>query len=122
MLAANESVNDEFDRLLDERKRLRTNGPCWLDITLAARLTALRAVAKADAVDRKELHAILRSLVLKVVVDWERDQLVLHWKHGGQSAVKAAMRPQRVVANRRRADRPRFRPGENALPLPIAER
>ena len=73
-------------------------------------------------VDRVELHSILRSLLTKVVVDWEHEQLVFHWKHGGESAVRVAMKPLRTVSNRRRSDRPRFSPGEMAPALPVAVR
>ena len=73
-------------------------------------------------VDRQELHAILRSLVVKVVANCERDQLVLHWKHGGESAVAVAMKPQRKVANPRRANRPRYKPGEMAPALSVVAR
>ncbi len=119
VLAASESVDDEIRRLLAERKRMRIDRPKWLDITLATRLEKLRAVAKVPVVDRKELHAILRSVVVKVVIDWEHERLVFHWKHGGESAVPVAMKPQRKVANRRRADRPRYKPGEVAPALPV---
>jgi hypothetical protein len=87
-----------------------------------AKLDKLRGVAKATLIDRHELHAILKPLVLKVIVDWEREQLLFHWKHGGESAVRVAMKPQRDFANPRRADRLRFKPGEMAPPLPKVKR
>jgi hypothetical protein len=58
------------------------------------------------------------SLFTKVVVDWEHNRLVFHWKHGGESSVSVALKPLRQVANRRRADRPRYQPGELAPALP----
>jgi len=121
-LEVRETVEKEIQQLLDERKRMRVDRPKWLDITLSARLTKLATVAKATIVDRQELHAILQSLLVRVIVDWERDRLVLHWKHGGESTVAVAMRPLRRVANVRRADRPRYQPGELAVPLPEAKR
>jgi hypothetical protein len=122
VIAARDAVADEIAKLLAERKMLRIDRPRWLDVTLAARLDKLRTVATASVVDRPELHTILRSLLLSVVIDWEHDQLVFNWRHGGTSAVRVAMKPQRVVANVRRADRPRFKPGEMAPPLPTVKR
>jgi hypothetical protein len=101
---------------------LRIDRPKWLDLTLAKRLEKLQQVAKAPQVDRKELHSIFVALFVKVVVSWESEQLTFHWKHGGISSVKVAMKPLREVANRRRADRPRYGPGELAPVLPVAIR
>jgi DNA invertase Pin-like site-specific DNA recombinase len=122
VLAARESVDSEIDRLLAERKRLRITRPKWLDVTLTARLEKLRAVATTYPLDRKEIHLMFRSLFVKVIVDWENDRLVFHWQHGGESSVGVNMKPQRRVANPRRADRPRYQPGERALPLPEVAR
>lgn len=122
VIGARDAVDAEIAKLLSERKMLRIDRPRWLDVTLAARLDKLRMVGKATVVDRQELHTILRSLLVNVVVDWEHEQLMFNWKHGGTSAVRVAMKPQRVVANVRRADRPRFRPGEMAPPLPMVKR
>ena len=36
-------------------------------------------------------------------------------RNGGTSAVSVAMTPQRLVANVRRADRPRYKPGHKDL-------
>jgi DNA invertase Pin-like site-specific DNA recombinase len=122
VIAARDAVDDEITKLLAERKMLRIDRPRWLDLTLAARLDKLRVVAKAAVVDRQELHTILRSLLVNVVIDWECNQLVFNWKHGGTNAVPVAMKPQRIVENVRRADRPRFKPGEMAPPLPAVKR
>ena len=122
VIGARDAVDAEIAKLLAERKMLRIDRPRWLDVTLAARLDKLRTVAKATVVDRQELHTILRSLLTQVVVDWEHDRLVFHWKHGGTSAVRVAIRPKRIVANVRRADRPRFQPGQMAPPLPMVNR
>ena len=122
VIDARDSVDAEIERLLAERKRLRIDRPKWLDVTLAVRLDKLRAVATAKEVNRQELHTILRALFIKVVVDWRNEQLVFHWQHGGESSVRASMKPQRQVANARRADRPRFQPGQLAQPLPVVAR
>ncbi len=119
---ARDSVEKEIEALLAERKRLRIDRPKWLDLTLSNRLDKLRSLGTATVVDRQELHLMLRTLFTKVVVDWEHETLKFHWQHGGESSVKACMKPQRVVANVRRADRPRFLPGQMALPLPVVPR
>jgi hypothetical protein len=121
-LAARQAVDAEIAHLLTDRKRLRMDRPRWLDVTLSNRLEKLRQIAKASQVDRRELHSILEALLVKVVIDWQQESLQLHWKHGGTSSVKAAMKPQRKVANPRRADRPRYKPGETAPALPVAVR
>lgn len=121
-LANAERVEAEIGQLLDERKALRIDRPRWLDVTLAARLAKLREVARAMDVDRHALNTILRSLLVRVVVDWEHDRLVLHWKHGGQCMVPVLITPLRVVSNRRRSDRPRLGPGRMPAPLPVSER
>jgi len=122
VMAARVSVQNEIDSLLAQRHRLRIDRPKWLDITLSKRLEKLLAVATADPLDRKELHAVFRLLFAKVVIDWENDSLVFHWQHGGESSVKVNMKPQRVVANVRRGDRWRFQPGQVAPPLPVVAR
>lgn len=122
VIEAQNAVDAEVRQLLADRKRLRIDRPKWLDVTLTKRLEKLRQVAKALQVDRMELHSILVTLFAKVVVDWEHEQLTFHWKHGGTSSVRVLMRPLREVANRRRADRPRYKPGEAAPPLPVAVR
>jgi DNA invertase Pin-like site-specific DNA recombinase len=121
-IVAAEAVSREIETLLVERRRLRIDRPKWRDVILEKKLEDLRAAGKAAVVDRKQLHAILRSLLTKVVVDWPHDQLIFHWRHGGESAVLVATWPQRKVENPRRANRPRYRPGENAPALPIVAR
>jgi hypothetical protein len=53
VIGARDAVDAETARLLAERKMLRIDRPRWLDVTLAARLDKLRAVAKATVVDRQ---------------------------------------------------------------------
>jgi DNA invertase Pin-like site-specific DNA recombinase len=120
--AASVSVEAEINQLLDERKRMRIDRPRWLDITLSARLDKLCVEAKATIVDRVDLHRLFQSLFAKVVIDWEHDRLIIHWKHGGQSFVRASMKPLREVANMRRADRPRYQPGQMGPRLPPVAR
>jgi hypothetical protein len=73
-------------------------------------------------VDRQELNNRLRSLLEKVVIDWQQDRLVLYWKHGGQSFVPALIAPLRMATDPRRSDRPRLGPGRTPQPLPVAAR
>jgi hypothetical protein len=91
-------------------------------MTLSAKLEKLRHMAKASIVDRVELHSQFKTLWSKVVVEWERDGLTFHWTHGGQSFVRASMKPLREVANVRRADRPRYQPGQMGPRLPVVAR
>ena len=77
----------EIRQLLAERYRLRADRSYWTDATLGLKLEALRAAAAAEPRDLARINLALRALLLKVVVDWERDQLVLHWRHGGMTPV-----------------------------------
>lgn len=120
--AAADSVQTEIRQLLEERKRMRIDRPRWLDLTLSSRLEKVRYMAKAEIVDRVELHSMFKALFTKVVIDWQRETLIFHWKHGGESSVRAAMKPLREVANMRRADRPRYEPGVMGPRMPPAER
>ena len=75
----------EIDRLLAERYRLRLERNYWRDATLDHKLEAL---AQAVAAQPRELALVnerLRALLTKVVVDWERNRLELHWRHGAVS-------------------------------------
>lgn len=120
VLEPRRAVEAEIAKLVDDRERLREDRPRWLDLTLQNRLERLRDVATAPVLDKLELHTLLRALFTKVIIDWQRDRVVLHWKHGGESIVTVCMKPHRQVCNPRRADRPRFRPGEMAPRLPAA--
>jgi len=122
VLEARQAVEAEIEKLLVDRKRLRIDRPKWLDVTLSKRLDKLRVVAKATVLDRVELHSMFKSLFVKVIIDWQQNRLRFVWKHGGESFVKVDMEPQRKVANRRRADRPRYQPGEVAPALPVVAR
>jgi hypothetical protein len=122
VVAARVGVENEIDNLLAVRKRLRIDRPKWLDVTLSKRIEKLLTVATAEPLDRKELHGMLRLLLIKVVIDWEHDRLIFHWQHGGESVVPVNMQPQRWVANPRRADRWRFQPGQVAPSLPQVAR
>lgn len=113
-----EAVNAEIARLLEERRRMRSDRPRWLDVTLRSRLDELLTLGTALPLDRVKLNLALRALLIRVVIDWERGRLVFHWKHGGESSVPAWMEPQRTVQNPRRADKPRLGPGTRLPPLP----
>ena len=39
-------------------------------------------IAKAHLPDDPELHLMLKSLLMKVVIDWQNDRLRFVWKHG----------------------------------------
>lgn len=75
----------EMARLLDERYRLRLDRNYWQDATLGLKLDALRNAVRAEPRDLARINGCLRALLLKVVVDWPNERLVLHWRHGGQA-------------------------------------
>lgn len=77
----------EMDRLQAERYRLRSDRSYWEDATLKLKLDALRSAVAAEPRDLARINEALRSLLLKVVVDWPNERLVLHWRHGGESFV-----------------------------------
>jgi hypothetical protein len=122
VLALEQATAAEIGELLTQRKRLWEDKPRWQDLTLGKRLEQLRVVARANPLDRVELHRMFVSLFTKVVIDWERGRLVFHWKHGGTSAVKAVMEPLRREKNRSRRVNPQCAPGQRAPSLPIVQR
>lgn len=77
----------EIDQLLAERYRLRADRSYWEDATLKLKLESLRAAVAAEPRDLGRVNQVLRSLLLKVVVDWPNDRLVLHWRHGGETGI-----------------------------------
>ncbi len=85
----------EMEQLLAERYRLRADRSYWEDATLKLKLETLRTAVTALPRDRARINLALRSLLLKVVVDWPNDRLVLHWRHGGQSVAGFWNRRQR---------------------------
>lgn len=102
-----------------ERYRLRLDRNYWEDATLSLKLEALRAAVQAEPRDLARINEKLRALLVKVVVDWGNERLVLHWRHGGHSytcfwhkrqkgTVRNASRP--VEATRHRAHR--YPPGD----------
>jgi len=78
-------TGEEMERLLAERYRLRADRSYWQDATLNLKLAELRAAAIAQPRDLARINDALRSLLVKVIVDWENARLILHWRHGGQS-------------------------------------
>lgn len=77
----------EIDCILAERYRLRADRNYWQDATLNIKLEELRTAAVAQPRDLVRLNAALRALLVKVVVDWENERLILYWRHAGQSYV-----------------------------------
>ena len=75
----------EIDALLAERYRLRLDRNYWQDATLRLKLEALRNSVLAHPRELSRVNEKLRLLLSKVVVDWENEQLVMHWRHGGCS-------------------------------------
>lgn len=75
----------EIDELLAERYRLRLDRNYWQDATLRLKLEALRTAVFAQPRELSRINEKLRLLLAKVVVDWERQQLVMHWRHGMHS-------------------------------------
>jgi len=80
------ALKAEKNALLAERRALKAPTPRWQDAIVQARLHTLSAAAQ-PVMDPAKLNAALRALLTRVVVDWERDCLTLHWKHGGESNV-----------------------------------
>ena len=78
---------EEMERLREERYSLRADRNYWSDATLNLKLETLRTAVAAEPRDIARINLALRSLLLKVVVDWESARLVLHWRHGGQSSL-----------------------------------
>ena len=80
-----EQTRREIDELKSERYRLRLDRSYWKDATLALKLDSLRSAVQALPRNLALVNERLRLLLSKVVVDWENEQLVLHWRHGGQT-------------------------------------
>ena len=80
-----DQTGEKMERTLAQRYRLRADRSYWQDATLNLKLEELRAAAIAQPRDLARINDALRSLLMKVVMDWENDRLVLHWRHGGQS-------------------------------------
>ena len=80
-----QGTKDEMAALEAERHRLRLDRSYWEDATLNLKLDALRAAVEAEPRDLARINERLRALLVKVVVDWEHDRLILHWRHGGHS-------------------------------------
>lgn len=82
------------------RSRSKAGAGGWQDVTLRARLDCLRAAAGAEPVDVTSVNAALRTLLTDVVVDWPRNQVLLAWRHGGQSAVPVDMGRHRALSEK----------------------
>jgi len=81
------ALKAEKNALLAERRALKARVPRWQDAIVQARLDTLSAAAASPVMVPAKLNAALRALLTRVVVDWERNCLTLHWKHGGESNV-----------------------------------
>jgi DNA invertase Pin-like site-specific DNA recombinase len=75
-----EQMKRELDDLL--RQRWEMASPM-----VSKRLDALDAALSAPAIDRRHVNALLRQLFKAAVVDYRTGQLLLQWKHGGESDV-----------------------------------
>ena len=80
-----EETRRELDELKSERYRLCLDRNYWKDATLALKLEALRSAVQVLPRNLALVNERLRLLLSKVVVDWENEQLILHWRHGGQT-------------------------------------
>jgi len=78
-------TEEEMERLHAERYRLRADRNYWQDATLSLKLEELRMAAAAQPRDLVRINDALRSLLVKVTVDWENERLILYWRHGGLS-------------------------------------
>ena len=111
-----EGTKVEMERLMRERYSLRADRSYWVDATLKLKLEVLRNAVAAEPRDIARINTALRSLLLKVVVDWENERLVLHWRHGGETTAGFWRRRQKgTVRNATPTDSPRQRP---SLPNP----
>lgn len=94
----------EIEQVLAERYRLRADRSYWKDVTLGLKLDALRAAVATEPRDIARINLTLRALLLKVVVDWENDRLVLHWRHGGTTHEQFWHRRQKGTMRNRTLD------------------
>lgn len=80
-------IEAEIESLLAERYRLRIDRDYWRDATLELKLDDAHRAADATPPDVGELNRTLRGLLNKVIVEYNANQLVLDWKHGGSNRV-----------------------------------
>jgi hypothetical protein len=74
------------------REQAEVTGPLVLQ-----RLDTLEAALREPAIDRTKVNVLLRQLLTAAVVDYRTGQLVLHWKHGGESDVMFAWPEEETV-------------------------
>ena len=109
----------EMERLLEERYRLRADRSYWEDATLKLKLEVLATAVAAEPRDIGRINTALRSLLVKVIVDWPNERLVLHWRHGGETYAGFWRRRQRgTVRNQSLPGLTRRQP--LSLPPPLA--
>lgn len=73
-------------------------------LVLTKRLDGLAAALASAPLDRLKTNAALRQLLASVVIDYERGELRLQWKHGGESTLtyNYGFVPQKDTAPARR--------------------
>ena len=86
---------EEMSQLQAERYRLRADRNYWADLTLKLKLETLRSAVAAEPRDIGRINLALRSLLQKVVIDWENARLVLHWRHREQTLLNFHRQRQR---------------------------
>lgn len=77
----------EMKNLEAQRYRLRADRNYWTDATLKLKLETLQSAVVARPLDIARINLALRALLLKVVVNWESAELILHWRHGGETTL-----------------------------------
>jgi hypothetical protein len=77
----------ERSHALRERDELLAKVALSTGPILDRRLAALEAALGAVPLDRAKANVALRAVLLSVTVDYTSGQLVLAWKHGGESRV-----------------------------------
>jgi DNA invertase Pin-like site-specific DNA recombinase len=89
-----ESALEELRRHLDQlwRRKAAVQGPL-----LERKLSDLDTALRAPAVDRAMVNALLRQVFSAAIIDYRSGQLVLAWRHGGESSVIFAW-PEEEVA------------------------
>ena len=54
---------------------------------LKRRAAQLKEALQAESLDRAAINVALRTLLSKVVVEYETAELVLHWRHDGETRI-----------------------------------
>jgi DNA invertase Pin-like site-specific DNA recombinase len=91
-------VESELEQLGKRERELQhriaaTQGPM-----LAKRLDELSGALAGLSEDRTPANVVLRQLLSSAVVDWRHGQLVLRWKHGGESELQYGWPDEEALA------------------------